>query len=93
MFCDCAHASQSVVSFFERLVGRISVLHCVHRASVSSANSTFKEQTKHSVSDPSKKLVVQLALHVLHVRITGFGFVNPREIAAVHATQDPQWPG
>ena len=93
MCFDLAHVLQSVLSCPGHLVARTTVLHCVHRNSVSSANSAFKEQTKHSVFDPSKKLLVRLTPHVLHVRVIELWFACPRDIAAVHATQDLQWPG
>ena len=93
MSCDFAHALQSVLPFPGHLVARTTVLHCVHRNSVSSVNSAFKEQTKHSVSDPSKKLLVRLTPHVLHVRVNELRSACPRDIAAVHATQDLQCPG
>ena len=92
-----AHVLQSMCPFPEHLVAGVSscktFLHCLHRKSVSSAKSAFKEQTKHSVSKPSKKLLVRLTPQVLHVRIDDLQSACPRDIAAVHATQDLQWPG
>ena len=84
---EFAHVLQSVLPFPGHLVALTTVLHCVHRNSVSSANSAFKEQTKHSVFNPSKKLPVRLTLHVLHVRVMELRSACPRDIAAVHATQ------
>ena len=88
-----AHELQSVLPSTGHLFDRTTALHCVHRNSVSSANSAFKEQTKHSVFDASKKLLVRLTPHVLHVRVTELWSACPRDIAAVHATQVLQWPG
>ena len=87
MSFEFAHVMQSVLPFPGHLVARTTVLHCAHRNSVSSANSAFKEQTKHYVFNPSKKLLVRLTPHVLHVRVIELRSACPRDIAAVHATQ------
>ena len=87
MSFDFAHVLQRVLSFPAHFVARTTVSHCVHRNSVSSANSAFKEHTEHSVFDPSKKWLVRLTPHVLHVRSIELRSVGPSAIAAVHATQ------
>ena len=88
-----AQVVQSLHPFCSVVVFRIAALRCVHRPSMSTVNSAFKEQTKHSVFDYSKKLVVRVTPHVVHFCSWGCLSPSPRAIAAVHAMQDLQCPG